>query len=983
MNASRNLFGTTVFLTSLFFLWALAAVPQSQTPTPSLSYEGQPISSVELAGRPDLELRQLKPLIAQPAHAPYSQQKVNETIEALKKNGKFQDVTYQVSPEADGLRVLFVLQPAYYFGVYSFPNAVKQFSYPRLLQVSDYPNQEPYTSAKVEEAESNLLDFFHQTGFFLATVEPKLQTDSKHGLVNVTFDVNLRHRAHFGEIKITGSSPEQTRRLQRSLRSLRARLRGAYLKPGKTYSRKRLQTAITFMQSQLGKQHYLAAKVKLVSALYHPETNRADITFNVEQGERIAIRIVGAHVWGRTQKRIIPMYQENAVDPDLVHEGEQNLTSLFQQKGFFDVKVQSQIINENSGTTIIYHIERGPRGKVDSVNFHGNQHFSDGDLKSYAVVNKHKWYNPFSRGAYSQQLVRRSVKNIEDAYRAAGYSQVKVTPHVSNRSNRIEITFDVEEGQRDIVDSLDIQGNKSISHEQLAPKGLNLEPGKAYSSVLLQKDRNHILATYLDRGFLTASFRSTVRPLKDDPHHIQVIYEINEGPQVKTTSLIPIGNNHTRPEIVASTANIKAGEPLSKTAELKGESKLYSLGIFDWTSIDTRRPITDQPDAEVLVKMHEAKRNSITYGFGFQVINRGGNVPSGTVALPGLPPVGLPSQFQSSQKTFWGPQGSIEYTRRNFRGRAETLTFTAFAGRLTQRGSGAWLDPTFWNTSWTTTLNANIERSSENPIFTYRLAEAGYQFQKFLDRNKQKSVVFRYNFRRTNLTNILIPGLVLPEDQNVRLSTLSASFSRDSRDNALDAHKGIYESFEFDLNPSVLGSNTNFVRFLGQTAYYRTIGNDKVVWANSIRLGLEQAFAGAHIPISETFFSGGGSTLRGFTLNGAGPQRQVEVCNNGVSGCNQFISVPVGGPQLVIFNTEVRFPSSIISHLGGVVFYDGGNVYSSIGLHNFFSNFSNTVGAGARYATPIGPIRFDVGHLINAPPGLKSVQYFITLGQAF
>jgi len=91
----------------------------------------------------------------------------------------------------------------------------------------------------------------------------------------------------------------------------------------------------------------------------------------------------------------------------------------------------------------------------------------------------------------------------------------------------------------------------------------------------------------------------------------------------------------------------------------------------------------------------------------------------------------------------------------------------------------------------------------------------------------------------------------------------------------------------------------------------------------------------------------------------------------------------VGGPQLVILNSELRFPSSIISKLGGVVFYDGGNVYSSVGFHDFFSNFSNTVGVGARYATPVGPVRIDIGHLLNAPPGVKTTQIFITLGQAF
>lgn len=959
----------------------LAQQPEDAQAT--LSYEGQKVTSVEVGGQPDLSRRTVSDLIAQPVNAPYRQQQIDATVDALKNSGKYTGVKVQVTPEAFGLRVLFVLQPAYYFGVYNFPAAVGPFSFTRLLQVANFPHDEPFTSARVDEASSNLLEFFHRTGYFQATVEPELRKDEKHGVVDVLFDVKLRRRSKIGNVTIAGLSPEEAAHLQKRLHSLRARIRGAYLKTGKPYTSKKIEAAIKFLQAELGKQHYLAARVQLVAANYNPETNRADIDFHITKNREIKIEIAGAKVGQGTQKKLIPVYQENSVDADLVQEGSQNLTSYFQAKGFFDAKVASKIEQSPAGATILYQVTKGRRGKVGDIAIHGNQHFPDSDLKQHVKIVKANRFLWFSHGKFSEKLLRQSAKNIEGFYQSEGFSKATVTPRVANKEGRLQVDFEVQEGPRDVVDELTVEGNKSITIAQFAPKGLKLEAGKPYSQVLLARDRDQIMATYLDRGYLTMTFRARVDQIKETPHHVRVTYSIDEGPQVFAMKVQPIGSKHTHPGLILRNTNIKEGQPLSQTAMLRGESQLYTLGVFDWASVDARRPVAEDPQAEVLVRVHESKRNTLTYGFGFEVTNRGGNVPSGTVAVPGLPPVGVPSNFKTSEQTFVGPRGSVEYVRRDFRGRAETVTLGVYAGRLDQRAYGSWVDPFFRYSSWTATVNTLIERSSQNPLYTSRVGSAGIQFHRYLDAKKTKTLYLRYTFSRTNLYNVLLPELVPPQDQNVRLSTLSASYNRDTRDDLLDAHRGIYQSFEVGVNPSFLGSNFSFGRFLGQIAYYHPVFTKDIIWANSVRLGLEQGFNGSQIPLSESFFSGGGSTLRGFPLNGAGPQSQVQVC--GIPGdqstCAQ-ISVPLGGPQLFILNSELRFPTHIINKLGAVVFYDGGNVFRSLGLGDIGS-YSNNIGFGLRYATPVGPVRVDIGHNLNPLPGVKATQFFITLGQAF
>jgi outer membrane protein insertion porin family len=107
------------------------------------------------------------------------------------------------------------------------------------------------------------------------------------------------------------------------------------------------------------------------------------------------------------------------------------------------------------------------------------------------------------------------------------------------------------------------------------------------------------------------------------------------------------------------------------------------------------------------------------------------------------------------------------------------------------------------------------------------------------------------------------------------------------------------------------------------------------------------------------------------------------VCGNPAdpSTCS-FIQVPVGGKQLFILNSEFRIPVPLKKGLGVAAFYDGGNVFQHVGFSDF-SSYTNTVGIGLRYATPVGPVRIDVGHNLNGLPGIKATQIFITLGQAF
>ncbi len=970
-----------------FFLFATAAGAQVAVLSPESAYEGQNVAAIDLIANPHRDVEPLRFLVAQKAGQPYSQANVEASITALERTGQFPKVQVNVVPDLSGLRLNFLLEPAYFLGMVNFPGAVKVFSYTRLLQVVNLPDEDPYAKARVAVAEEALQEFLQHNGYFQSTIQTDSQIDDTHQLVNVSFSVNLGKRARVGDVSFQGPDASENADLLRSIRSLRARFTGGLLKPRKAYTRERVRAATTLIHRTLSRQHRLASHVQENPPKYHPETNRVDVSFKVDIGPVVTVRTTGGRLSalpfmsGRQMKKLIPIYSEGTIDSDLVQEGQRNLADYFQKKGYFDVEVKTSLQQQPGKLLLVYQIEKGKKHKVDRIVLQGNHEISEKELLPLVVVKKsHIW----SHGSVSQKLVRQSVDNLQALYRDRGYEGAKVNSQIIDREPKIDVVFNIEEGAQTVVRELEVTGNDHVPYGQLAPPmGLQLRSGAPFSPRRLSEDRNRISATYLNRGYLDVEVTPKVNRDPNDPHHVDVTYVVNEHQSVRVGDVIYLGQKQTRLSLIRKTAEIATESPMRRGDLLQAESHLYDLNIFDWSSVGPRRPITDQTEEAALVKVHEAKRNEIIYGFGFEVSHRGGNVPGGTVAVPGGPPIQLGgNRVAPSQSTFASPRGSIEFNRRNLRGLGETASASLLLSRLDQRALATYTQPHFLNSQWSSLTSFSAERTTENPLFAAGLGDLSFQVERLISKKHNTRLQIRYDFNKTYLSHLLVPALVLPQDRNIHLSTFSGTLLRDTRDKPLDAHRGIFNTLTLGITPTALGSSASFAKLTGQYAYYKPFRY--LVFANSIRLGLAKSFAGSFVPTSQLYFSGGGNSLRGFPIDQAGPQRIIPFCNvlSGQTGCTN-ITVPVGGRQLFILNSEARFPLGIMKALGGVIFYDGGNVYSAINLPNFVNNYSNTVGLGLRYTTPVGPIRFDIGRNLNPIPGIKPTQFFITLGQAF
>src|SRR5579863_9508799 len=533
-------FALTIILTFTSGMSAQLAPQPAQA-----SYEGQNVSAISLIANPHRDLAPLWSVVKQKPNTPYSQQEIRESADALKQTGNFPEVKIQVVPDIAGLHVSFLLEPAFYLGVVSFPGASKQFSYIRLLQVANLSDEDPYDPSLIPVSEKALTDFFRKNGYFQSAIHTETIVDDSHEIVNVSFHVDLGRLARITSVKVEGGAEPETNRLQHSIHSLRARLSGGLLKPGKNYTASRISAATTLMKRQLSKEHRLASSIHENPPQYDAQTNRVDVSFKVSVGPVVIIKTEGAKLSffpplaSRTMKKLIPIYSEGTVDRDLVEEGQRNLIDFFQKKGFNEVKVSTDFQKTPDQILIVYKIDRGRKQKVSEIVFRGNNGLTDRELLAQVTVKKsHFW----THGSLSQKLLKQSASNIEALYRDHGYEEIKVTSRTSEHDGRVNVAFDIAEGAQTVVEDVTVSGNNHVAFEQLtAPKGFLLKAGVPFSPRKLAEDRNRISATYLDRGYLNVDLKAI--PTRDpaDPHRVKITYAIDEHQQIRVNEVVYLG----------------------------------------------------------------------------------------------------------------------------------------------------------------------------------------------------------------------------------------------------------------------------------------------------------------------------------------------------------------------------------------------------------------------------------------------------------
>jgi len=1016
-----------------------------------------------------VDAARLNPLpgqLAQAVGAPLDPEKLRACLRQLFATGLYETVEAAAAPVAGdpaGITLIFRGTPRMFIGNVSVNGARGATINTQLASAAQLAAGTRLTPGKLSHALDQMRGTLADNGYHepqITSVETPHPGDQ---LVDIDFKVVSGPLARIGKVEVTGEPGMSVEEFRRHAR----------LRAGAHVDRDTANRALSGVLHHYRTQNRLEAEIKLESEQYDAQTNRSNFYFTASQGPQVHVQVQGVPLTQDRIRHLIPIYEEGTVDEDLLNEGNRSLRDYYQRLGYFDVKVEHhEKTLSPTQVEILYSVDLGMRRHVQRVEVAGNKYFDSATLLELLSV--HAADTLDHHGSYSQALVSADVSALAAVYQNNGFSKVKITPQTSTPETVLAdatpagaarpsnlprtpgettgtapliVTYQIDEGPQQRVGKVTLEGANQVDASQLTPL-MNTTAGQLLSPRNLAGDRDAILTSYLSRGFEKAQVDVTQQPEaaapddngpgNADPNKTDVVFHISEGDEVFVRKVLLTGLQYTRPDTVSPAVTVHAGDPLNQTALADTQRRLYEFALFNEVNTAVENPNGGDTRKTVLLQLSEARRWALTYGFGFEAQTGTPHYNCALLIVSG-------AACNTAGKTGVSPRVLADITRNNLFGREQSASLQATYGLLEQKLDLIFQIPRF-NRDGSLGLNVSGGYANSLDVTTYVASklEAGTRITQHFNAptsllSKANTFIYEFNFRRVKVqANSLqvSPGEIELLATAVRVGGPAITWLRDTRDSVLDAHRGTYTSFQEFLSDKWFGAQATFNRLDVSNSSYWSFDKGRFVLARNTRYGQERAFGSAGselIPLPERLYAGGPTSLRGFSINAAGP-RDPET------------GYPIGGAGALINSTEMRLPPPTLPFFGDalsfVIFHDMGNVFANasdawnsalrvrqpdrstckdLNIVNpaapdqppigpvtstgwqgqcSFNYFSHALGIGLRYHTPAGPIRLDFSYNLNtpifpviynysdptAPPTVGEAShfnFFFSLGQTF
>src|SRR5580693_2644998 len=343
-------------------------------------YQGLIVADIRWPDIPsDVDQKRWLQLIPQQVGKPLDRELIRESIHKLHSSGRFADIRVEAERTPDGKVVLSLFTvPNYFVGSVTVEGVPNRPTAGQVTNASKFQLGDLFTPDQIERALTNIKLLMQENGYYRSSASVEEHKDPARQQISILFKITPGPQARVGNVTVTGSPGYSQAQIQDI----------AKMRPGKPVSVQRVSNALDRLRKKYQKQNRLLAQVSISNKSYREDANAVDYAFDIVPGPRVQVVTEGFKIRRGVLKQNVPIFEENAVDEDLLSEGRRNLLNYLQSRGYFEVKVE---LKQHSDTAenqlrIVYVIDPGARHKLVKVEFVGNKYFLTERLRSRMQV---------------------------------------------------------------------------------------------------------------------------------------------------------------------------------------------------------------------------------------------------------------------------------------------------------------------------------------------------------------------------------------------------------------------------------------------------------------------------------------------------------------------------------------------------------------------------------------------------------------------
>lgn len=625
--------------------------------------------------------------------------------------------------------------------------------------------------------------------------------------------------------------------------------------------------------------------------------------------------------------------EQSILNPSKINSSVESIKTFYRSKGYYNTKVTPQISYPTpQSAEVTFAIDEGKKIYIKEIRFRGNTTFKSSELEAEMKTNT-KWIFSWltDAGLLDKDQLKQDSDSLVAFYNNHGFLDAKVSePIITQDEEYLYITFDIEEGPRYGVGTIDFAGDLIADKQTLADL-MSIRNEKFLSRKVLREDIQKIQDFYGEKGFAFVDIRPDLQKSADGKR-FDIMINIKKGDLVYINRIVIKGNSRTRDNVIRRELKVAEGGIFDSKALRTSTQKLQRLEFFEEVSV-TPQPTGDPTKMDLLVDVKEKSTGRFSVGVGYSSVDQ--------VVLMG------------------------QISEDNFLGLGDRLAFMANTGSSSRQFDLSFTDPHLNDSALSLRTDLfNIEREYSS----YTTNTKGGSLALGYPIWGEWKGIGSYKFTDTNLTKVTSDApYIIKESVDIHTtSAVTYTLKRDVRDKIYNPSKGSNNTISLEYAGGPFGGDSQFTKLEGETSWYFPLFMGTVF---HVRGAAGQAWENetGKLPVYERYFLGGINTVRGFKYAYISPYENGQ---------------RIGGDKMWYTNTEFLFPLVASQGVQGVVFYDMGRVFNNDEDWSL-SDYRKSTGVGINWFSPLGPLRLECGFNLDPQTGEQRTVWDFTMGGSF